>query len=153
MQAEPIPPGLASSYVMAWLALSQTVIFLTAVTTLIFNYLRDGRSRRWLEKDRAYEQDRSVAAMKSLTDHTSLTSESLKVLALDKLLTLQTQLTMITAEIVETKKAAGDAYKEANHVNNKISEYNQRLLETRGDPPPQPTMVDPQISSQSRLAG
>lgn len=150
-----VPPGLNGHDILIWLAISQTVIFLTAITTLTFNYLRDGRNRRWQEEDRRLQQvetvntaktlstqqtetarqlaDQQATTAKELVAHTSLTAASLRELTLQKMHGLELDLLRITQELAETKRAAGAAYQEANHVNLKISAYNQRLLETRGD--------------------
>lgn len=153
-----LAPGLSGSYLFIWIAASQGVILITAFLTMIFNYLREGRTRKWLEADRlatavesakvATEATAAAKALaekqaetaKALADHTSLTAASLREQAVEKSHRLEVELIRIAAEVAEAKRAADNAFTEANSVNLKISEYNQRLLETRGDlptPPPQ----------------
>lgn len=123
--------GLTGQNLLIWLAISQVVIFLTAMATLVFNYLKDGRTRLWLEQDRIQQAKDATARSTALADHTSLTAAGIRELTLEKAHKVEIDLMRLAGELAETKQAASAAYKEANHVNIKISDYNQRLLEAQ----------------------
>jgi hypothetical protein len=139
------------SSVTKWIVISQAVTFLGVLVGLVFNYLRDGRTRRWLEQDRKLLAEETSAAAKAvalkqaetatqlsakqaesakaLADHTTQQTADLRQLALERADKLEKDLVRIATELADTKEAAGAAYQEANHVNIKISDLNQRLLD------------------------
>ncbi len=82
---------------------SQIMTFAGVLAGLVFNYLRDARNRRWLIEDNV------TSAL-----HTTHTVGGLRDV-------VEWRLRELLQEVVETKKAAGDAYTEANHVNLKLA--------------------------------
>lgn len=76
------------------LVIAQVLTFLGVLANLWFSYLRDGRARKWAIEDRVSAGVQHVAVTSSLSS--------------------------LAAEVTATKDAAGAAYTEANHVNNKL---------------------------------
>lgn len=77
-------------------AITQIVTFLGVVVGLVFSYLREGRAERW----RREEQERLERAREHQDDQHKVLHE----------------------EVLATKEAAGAAYTEANHLNEKIEQ-------------------------------
>jgi len=141
--------SVVTSGVLIAAAIAQLVTFLGVVAGLLFNYIRDGRTRKWLKEDRDYlahetaataanlashtadvaaklASDRAdlaaqaVATAKALADHTTDVGGDLKSMAIARADAVQVTLDGIADDVKATKLAAGDAYKEANHVNLKL---------------------------------
>jgi hypothetical protein len=91
--------------------LGQLITFAGVVTGLVFAYLREGRVRDWLVKDREQLEKVTLATAEAQTTHTTAAANG-----------LHASLVVIQQDLAETKKAAGDAYNEANHVNLKLQQ-------------------------------
>lgn len=89
-----IDQSSASSHSLLLLVVAQLLTFLGVIANLWFNYLREGRARKWALEDR-----------ETAGEHHE---------------TVETHLTELGKEVTATKDAAGAAYTEANHVNNKL---------------------------------
>ena len=96
-------------------------VVVSAVLTVLAQIYREGRQRRWDQEDRA-RIARDLAA--KVEDQRVILSENL---AVDR--RQRTDNHDRSMDAIRGAAAAGDAaFKEANHVNNKISDLNARLL-------------------------
>ena len=89
----------------------QLITFAGVVSAAVFAYIRDGRTRQWLLQDREHLEKVTAASCEAQTTHTTMAANG-----------LHASLVVIQQDLTETKKAAGDAYSEANHVNLKLQQ-------------------------------
>lgn len=98
-------------------------VVLSAAFTLIAQIYREGRQRKWDQEDRKILAVKVDASAKALETTVRRASDGLALKA-----TKDTSSLLSAVESVGHK--ADSAYKEANHVNNKISDLNAQLLST-----------------------
>ena len=133
----------------------QLVLMATTVGGFIRMSYIDKRNREWAQEDRRHETDQIIAKAKAeaeaLRIHNDALAETIRGAALSAAANLReeqrkiadnlqidarvaaTELHQSVMTKVEEAISAGDrAYKEANHVNIKIEDLNQRLL-AQGD--------------------
>lgn len=102
------------------------MIVATGVGTVLAQMYRETRNRRWAIEDRERVAAELAATLKSETQAlaTTLTKETVAA---------RKAVAENTVAIQEVKVAADAAYKEANHVNLKISDLNERLIKQQSD--------------------
>jgi len=107
-----------------------TLTLLTLIASLIFQYFREERRRKWDLEDRA-----QVA--QALREETQATAASLKQVTLQTAETLMTttgaSIAILNEQVAQGTQHAKDAYHEANSVNNKIADLQKELLAQRKD--------------------
>lgn len=103
------------------LVLTQVITFLGVVAGLYVALVRDARTRQWQKEDRDYLAAQTGKSAEDLAMHTESVSNNLRNVLLEKARGVDEHLKLLQDEIEATKRAAHEAYTEANNVNQKLA--------------------------------
>ncbi len=126
------PSSLSASGMLIVSITAQIITFLGVVIGVTVGFLRESRTRRWQREDREERiktadtlAKMTITTAKTLENHTTMVVGDLQKTSAMKADAVQASLVHLAADVLATKHAAGDAYKEANHVNMKLAAIGQ----------------------------
>lgn len=106
---------------------------IVTLITLVYNSkqqrLREERNHRWEVEDRAALATKVVQTSDALAAKVLQTSDALASTVVQTTAGIQAAIADNTIKTEQATTAAHEAFKEANNVNNKISDLNNRLLD------------------------
>jgi hypothetical protein len=102
----------------------QIALVLTTGLGLLFQWLKAGRDRKWQEEDRKRTAEADAARLVTKTQLEQLIAEAQAIKERG-----EERHEAMTSTINDAKQAASQAYKEANDLNKKIKDLNDRMLQ------------------------